>query len=83
MVNGVVVDKKENTSNHASEMVIFSNGTNFSWSDDVWKVPGFYDIIDSGDSINKPIGSLVIEIHKLDTIVYFDMLKSCKGYNSD
>lgn len=80
---GIVENKEENNWNHQSEIAYFTNGSKFVWSDDVWAVPGFYNKIAIGDSIRKPKGSCLVEIHKQDTIIYFDMLKNCKGYEEN
>ena len=79
-IQGKVISKEENNWNHAIEIAYFSNGSDFRWSDDVWKVPGFYKNIDIGDSIRKAKGSYIVEIYKLDTTIYFDMLRNCKNY---
>ncbi len=77
---GVVESKEENNWNHATEVAYFTNGEKFVWSDDVWKVPGFYMDIELGDTIIKREASFVVEIHKKDTIIFFDMLKNCINY---
>ena len=78
---GVVKSKEENNWNHATEVAYFTNGEKFVWSDDVWKVPGFYMDIELGDTIIKREASFVVEIHKKDTIIFFDMLKNCINYD--
>ena len=80
---GVVAKKEENNWNHATEIAYFTNGNKFVWSDDIWTVSGFFKDIELGDSLVKKKGSYVIEIHKKDTVIYFDMLKNCSDYDEN
>ena len=78
-VNGKITKLEKNNKNHQTEIAHLNNETKFVWHDDVWETSGFFNQLAIGDSINKKENSFILEIHKKDTIIEFDMLKSCKS----
>ena len=69
---GMVVDKYIDYSYSAGKVLVFNNGDKLiianSW------FPGYYESIETGDSIYKPVGTLELKVIKPDTtlILVFD-----------
>ena len=77
-IDGVVFQKIFNSKDHNYEKAITTNGSIFTWEDSFYGTLAVYDNISVGDSVVKKENTLLLEIHKQDTIFILDLSLPCE-----